>query len=80
MSKRLQVLLTEAEMEEIRRAARRQGLPVGEWARRAMRTARQRQPVRAAAEKLAAVRTAVALSYPTADIEQMLGETEQGRL
>ena len=78
MSKRLQVLLPDAEMAEIRRLARRDHLPVGEWVRRALREARARQPVHDPHAKLKAVRHAVRYSFPTADIDQMLREIEQG--
>jgi hypothetical protein len=78
MSKRLQVLLPDQEMEEIRRLARRERLTVGEWVRRALRTARSRQPTKDPQEKIRAVRKAVEYSFPTADIGQMLDEIESG--
>jgi ribbon-helix-helix CopG family protein len=78
MSKRLQVLLQDQEMEEIRRLARRQRIPVGEWVRRALRTARSRQPALEPQVKLRAVRKAAEFSFPTADIRQMIDEIEQG--
>ena len=78
MSKRLQVLLPDPEMEEIRRLARRERLTVGEWVRRILREARSRQPVREPQLKLKAVRKAAEYSFPTGDIEQMLGEIERG--
>jgi hypothetical protein len=78
MSKRLQVLLPDPDMAEIRRLARREKVPVGEWVRRALRDARLRQPVHAAEFKLKAIREAVGHSFPTADIDQMLEEIERG--
>ena len=78
MSKRLQVLLPDPEMEEIRRLARRERLTVGEWVRRILREARSRQPVREPQLKLKAVRKAAEYSFPTGDIEQMLREIERG--
>ena len=78
MSKRLQVLLPDPEMDEIRRFARRQRIPVGEWVRRALRDARARQPVSGPEVKLRALRKAVEHSFPTADIGQMLAEIERG--
>ena len=65
-------------MAEIRRLARRDHLPVGEWVRRALREVRARQPVHDPPAKLKAVRHAVRYSFPTADIDQMLREIEQG--
>jgi hypothetical protein len=78
MSKRLQVLLPDSEMDEIRRLARRERVPVGEWVRRALRSARSQRPVNDPRAKLAAVRKAAEYSYPTADIQQMLEEIERG--
>jgi hypothetical protein len=78
MSKRLQVLLPDTEMDEIRRLARRERIPVGEWVRRALRAARSGQPVNAPEVKLKAVRKAAQHSFPTADIGQMLEEIERG--
>lgn len=78
MSKRLQVLLPDPDMEEIRRFARREKLTVGEWVRKVLRDARSRQPVHEPQSKLKAVRKAAEYSFPTADIEQMLNEIEQG--
>ena len=78
MSTRLQVLLPESEMDEIRRLARRERVSVGEWVRRALRNARSSQPVHDAQWKLRAVRKAAKYSFPTADIDQMLNEIEKG--
>ena len=78
MSKRLQVLLSEQEMTEIQRFARRERVTVGEWVRRVLREARTRQPLHEPETKLKAVRKSSEYSFPTADIEQMLVEIEQG--
>jgi hypothetical protein len=78
MSMRLQVLLSEAEMDEIRRLARREHLSVGEWVRRTLREARSRRPVHEPQWKLKAVRKAAEYSFPTAEIDQMLKEIERG--
>lgn len=80
MSKRLQVLLPDKEMSDIQRLAKRESLTVGEWVRRALREARSIRPAAAPEVKLKAVRRAVTHSFPTAGIEQMLGEIEQGYL
>ncbi len=78
MSKRLQVLLDEAEFDDLRDSARREGVPVSEWVRRALREARQRRPQGDLERKLRAVREAARHEFPTGDIEQMLAEIEQG--
>lgn len=65
-------------MLDIQRLARRERLTVGEWVRRTLREARERKPVSDAETKLRAVRRAIAHSFPSAGIEQMLGEIERG--
>ncbi len=78
MSKRLQVLLEEAEMADVRRAARQQRLTTAEWVRQALRAARRAAPEGDPKKKLAAVRAAARHEFPTADIGQMLVEIERG--
>lgn len=78
MSQRLQVLLNEAEFEEIRKIALRHKMTVAEWVRQALRDARREEPLRESREKLAAIRRAARHQFPTADIDQMLAEIEQG--
>jgi hypothetical protein len=78
MSKRLQVLLDEAEYQQLERLARQDRLTVSEWVRRALRRAGEQEPSVEAGRKLEAVRAAVRHEYPTADIEQMIREIEQG--
>lgn len=80
MIKRLQVLLKEPEMREIRRMARSQKMTVAEWVRQALREARRHQPLQDSAKKLEVVRLAVRHNYPTGDIDQMLAEVERGYL
>ena len=78
MSKRLQVLLDESELSEIRRAARLSRMTVAEWVRQALRKARREEPMTDTKRKIAMVREASRGAYPTADIEQLLGEIERG--
>jgi hypothetical protein len=78
MSKRLQVLLEEDESREIREAAAREGIPVSEWVRRALREARRREPRSDLDEKVRAIRTAARYDFPTADIHEMLEQIEGG--
>ena len=78
MSKRLQVLLEQADLRAIRRLARREGSTVADWVRRAIRTARQAEGTAGAGRKLDALRAALRHSFPTADIDQMLAEIERG--
>lgn len=78
MSKRLQVLLEEGEMADVRRAARRQRLTTAEWVRQALRAARRQAPEGDPKRKLAAVRASARHEFPTGDIGQMLAEIERG--
>lgn len=78
MSKRLQVLLDDKELREIQRIAKQQRLTVAEWVRQVLRSARQKIPTGDHRKKLAILRTATQHSFPTADINQMLQEIEQG--
>lgn len=78
MSKRLQVLLDEAEWREIRRLARQRRSTVAAWVRDALRAARRDQPSRGPEDKLRAIRAAARHEFPTADVDQMLAEIERG--
>ena len=78
MSKRLQVVLDDAELRELRRAARRNGVTLSRWVRDALRAARQSLPSGDRGRKLALVRAAARHRYPTADIDAMLAEIERG--
>jgi hypothetical protein len=80
MSKRLQVIVDDEEMRQIRQTARRHRLTVAEWVRQALRAARRVEPRADAGQKLDAVRAAARHALPTADIEQMLSEIEGGYL
>ena len=80
MSKRLQVLLEEAELREIQRSARRHRMTVAEWVRQALRAARRSEPRSDAGKKLQVVRAAAEHHFPTADIDEMLRQIESGYL
>ncbi len=78
MAKRLQVILDDAEMRDVRRVARSQGTTVAEWVRQTLRAARRREPIEGASRKLEAVRSAARHDFPTADLDQMRREIAQG--
>ena len=78
MSKRLQVLLEESEYAEIQRIAGENNMTVAEWVRDALRQAKRAYPHARLEQKLKSLKTSVTYEFPTADIEQMLGEIEQG--
>lgn len=61
------------------RIAKTRGLTVSEWVRRAPRQAASAEPVIDRDRKLAAIRVGAACSFPTADVDIMLAEIEQGR-
>lgn len=80
MSKRLQVLLEEKELQEIRRAARLERVTVADWVRSAMRAARAAAPASAPDRKLALVRAGARHGFPSAEVDSMLAEIERGYL
>jgi hypothetical protein len=78
MSIRLQVVMDREELEAIRAAARERGMTVSEFVRETLREARRKVASGDTERKLAAIRAADRHAYPTADIDQMLGEIERG--
>ena len=80
MSKRLQVLLSEDELAEIRTIARDQRMTVAEWVRQALRKARQNIPARSVQDKLNIIRKSAAHEFPAGSIETLLAEIENGVL
>jgi hypothetical protein len=78
VTKRLSVLLDDAELAAFQRLARRRRMTTAEWVRRSLGAAYQAEAAAVIGEKLAAVRRAASFSYPTADIDTMLAEIEQG--
>ncbi|MGH8999479.1 MAG: antitoxin [Acidimicrobiia bacterium] len=79
MSKRLQVVLADAELVRFQEAARLAGTTLAEWVRRALRQAEREAATGDGAQKLAAIRTASFHSFPAPDIDRMLAEIEAGR-
>ena len=80
MKKRLAVLLGEQELKEIQRIALGQQVTVAEWVRRALRNACRHEQLGDTCRKLEAVRAAALHSFPTTDIDGMLGEIDRGQL
>jgi hypothetical protein len=70
--------MDDVEFFEIQKAARRRRMTTSEWARQALREARRLEPRGDTKRKLDIVREAVAHEFPTADIDRMLSEIEQG--
>jgi hypothetical protein len=80
MTKRLQVLLRDPEYREIQRIARSRRMSVAEWVRQALHSAKREEPMGDVSKKLEALRAAAKFEFPTADMDQMLAEIEQGYL
>lgn len=78
MAKRLQVIIQDPEYRDIQRAARLRRMSIAEWVRQALVQARRSEPSREVASKLMVVRAAARMDFPTADIDRMLQEIEQG--
>ena len=78
MSKRLQVILQDAEYREIQRAASAQHVSIAAWVRHALAIARRKVPLGDVGKKLDVVRAAARHAYPTADIGDLLKEIESG--
>jgi hypothetical protein len=78
MSIRLQVVMEEAELRELKAAARRRGMTVSEWVREAIRAMRRQEPTGDRNRKLMTVREASRNAYPSGDIDEMLRDIERG--
>jgi hypothetical protein len=55
-------------------------MSIAEWVRQALALARRREPVGDAGKKVEIIRAAAKHDFPTADIDSMLAEIEQGYL
>jgi len=78
MAKRLQVIVQDPEYRDIQRAARLRRMSIAEWVRQALVQARRREPSREVTSKMEVIRAAARMEFPTADIDRMLEEVEQG--
>lgn len=80
MAKQLHVIMPDPEYREIQQAARLRQMSIAEWVRQALGYARRREARGDVEKKLAAIRAATQYESPTADVETMLAEIEQGYL
>lgn len=78
MSKRLQVVVDDAELRRFQRAAKKMGLTMAEWTRQALRRAERASSPGDPGRKLEAIRSAAKHSFPAPEIHQMLAEIEKG--
>lgn len=79
MGTRLQVILEDDELAEIRQVAATQRMTVAEWVRQALRRARATEPRLVAEQKLRVVRESARYGYPSGDIAELLDQTARGR-
>jgi hypothetical protein len=82
MSKRLQVVIRDADLERYTRTADAAGVSMSEWVRQALRVAEREASGGDVDTKLAVIRRAVGHESTgrEVDIDAMLVETEAGRL
>ncbi|MEZ5487307.1 MAG: hypothetical protein R3E75_06630 [Steroidobacteraceae bacterium] len=80
MTKRLQVLLEDADYAALQQAAAARGVTVAEWVRRALLAARRQEAAGNVDRKLDAIRAAVRHTGPVGQIERIGTEVERGYL
>jgi hypothetical protein len=78
MSKQPQVILKDSEYLEIQRVARSRRMSIAEWVRQALDLARRREPGAGVGKKLEVIRAAAWYDFPSADIDRMLADIENG--
>ena len=78
MSKRLQVVVDDAELERFQDAAGREGMTLSEWVRQVLRVAERSTSNGDPSRKLGAIRAAARLEFPEVDIDEMLDDIERG--
>jgi hypothetical protein len=76
MSKRLQVVVKEDDLQRYERSAQASGQTLSEWARQAMNTAERQTSSGDVEAKLAVIRKAATYNFPVSDIDTMLAENE----
>ena len=79
MSTRLQVIMDEQELADYRRQAARAGIPLSRWVREALHRAACRSPAALPERRIAALDRALACGHPSADIDDLLREIDDGR-
>lgn len=78
MSRRLQVLMSEREIRELKRAAKREGQTMSEWVRQRLKEALAGAPAGRKGTKLEVIRAATRHAFPAPDIDQMNEEIARG--
>lgn len=81
MSKRLQVVVRDDDLERYAHAAETAGTSLSEWVRQALRVAERERSNGDVEAKLALIRRAASYNFPAEpDIDTLLAEMEAGRL
>lgn len=80
MTKRIQIPISEAERDQLRAAARKENLPLAEWARRELRRRAQETLGAHPAPAREALDALFALEGPVDDVEIMIEQSISGRL
>ena len=78
MSKRMQVLVDEPDLERFQQICRQRGLTLAAWVRQTLREAAREESVGPVDERLQALRRAAEHEFPATDVDQMLREIEAG--
>lgn len=78
MSIRLQVLLDEEELEEIKKISGEERMTVSAWVRRAIQNEKKSHPQKAFRKKLAALNKAAEYHLPSGNIDEMIADIESG--
>ena len=73
------MIVDDTELRGFRRAAKRAGMTLSEWVRQTLRRAERDADVGDPRRKLEAIRRALQVNGPTADIEEMLADIERGQ-
>ncbi len=76
MSIRLQVLLDDEELTEVRQYAEQERMTVSAWVRRAIRHEINERPAARVQEKLASIARAKSCEYPSGDYADMAADIE----
>ncbi|HJP87566.1 MAG TPA: hypothetical protein VJ850_00825 [Candidatus Limnocylindrales bacterium] len=78
MTKRLQVLFDDDDLEDIQRLAKRERKTTATWVREQLRAARASALYPDVEPKLRAIREATTYSFPTGEIDELLADIERG--
>ena len=78
MSIRLQVILNDEEMQELKKRAELDQVTVSAWVRRAIKHEMRERPGKRAREKLDIIRMSASYEFPIGDYDEMAAEIEAG--